>query len=127
MSVLDKARELGAEILQSQELNDMKNAELAMINDVEAQKIIDQFKDKQRTYQAVKAEGGELSEDQQKEVEDLEQKMLENQLILEYFKTQQSFEQMLEEINNIIAGAISGSDCNCSDDCCTSCDEGCSH
>jgi len=127
VSVLDKARELGEEILNSGELHDMKKAELAMINDVEAKKIIKAFKEKQQNYQVVKSRGGALSKDQQKEVEDLEQKMLDNPLILEYFKAQQSFEQMLEEINNIIAGAISGSNCSCPDDCCSTCGESCNH
>lgn len=127
MSVLDKARELAAEILDSSELVEMKNAEQAMLNDEEALKLIEEFKNKQKAYQLVKSQGKELTESQQQEVDDLESRMLDNPLILDYFRAQQNFENMLEEINNIIAGAISGGECQCSDDCCTSCDSECNH
>lgn len=127
MSVLDKARELAAEILESSELVEMRNTEQAMLNDEEAQKLIEEFKNKQKAYQLVKSQGKELTESQQQEVDDLESRMLDNPLILDYFRAQQNFENMLEEINNIIAGAISGGECQCSDDCCTSCDSECNH
>jgi cell fate (sporulation/competence/biofilm development) regulator YlbF (YheA/YmcA/DUF963 family) len=127
MSVLDRARELGAEILESSELLEMRNAEQVMLNDKEAQKLIQEFKDKQKDYQMIKSKGEELTESQQQEVDDLESRMLDNPLILDYFRAQQNFENMLEEINNIIAGAISGGECQCADDCCTSCDSECNH
>lgn len=127
MSVLDRARELGAEILESSELLEMRNAEQVMLNDKEAQKLIQEFKDKQKDYQMIKSKGEELTESQQQEVDDLESRMLDNPLILDYFRAQQHFENMLEEINNIIAGAISGGECQCSDDCCTSCESDCNH
>jgi len=128
MSVLDKARELAAEILQSTELIEMRNAEQVMLGDGNAQKLIEEFKDKQKTYQLVRSQGKELTQTQQQEVDDLESKMLDNPLILDYFRAQQNFENMLEEINNIIAGAISGGECQCSDACCvSSCDSECNH
>lgn len=127
MSVLDRARELATEILESSELNEMRNTEKTMLNDEDAQKLIQEFKDKQKAYQLVKSQGKELTESQQQEVDDLETRMLDNPLILDYFRAQQNFENMLGEINNIIAGAISGGECECSDDCCTSCDSDCNH
>lgn len=127
MSVLDRARELATEILESSELNEMRNTEQTMLNDEDAQKLIQEFKDKQKAYQLVKSQGKELTESQQQEVDDLETRMLDNPLILDYFRAQQNFENMLGEINNIIAGAISGGECECSDDCCTSCDSDCNH
>lgn len=121
MSILEKARELGLEIAHSRELAEMKAAELAMLQDPDARQIIEEFKEKQRIYQAIQAEGKQLSESQKRDVEDLEKRMIENPVIAEYFRAQQNFERILEQINSIIVQAIYGEHAECSDECCTTC------
>jgi len=121
MSILEKAYELGQEISTSKELKEMKNAEMAMMQDDVAQQIIKEFNERQRLYMDIQKNGEQLTESQKEDVQGLEKKMLENPLIYQFFATQQNFEKVLEEINNIIAKAISGNDHACSDDCCTSC------
>jgi len=120
MSVLEKAYELGQEILASEELYDMKHAEQSMMQDLEAQSIIQEFDTKQKKYLEMQRQGQQLTDAQKQEVADLEKRMLENPLIYSYFQAQQKFEKVLEEINNIISQAISGND-SCSDECCSSC------
>jgi cell fate (sporulation/competence/biofilm development) regulator YlbF (YheA/YmcA/DUF963 family) len=126
MSILEKAYELGQEIAESQELAAMKDAELNMMQDAEAQKIIQEFNEKQKTFMMLQQQGQQLTESQKQEVEDLEKRMLDNPLIYDFFKAQQNFEKVLEEINKIISQAISGQHASCSDDCCTTCGGGCS-
>ena len=125
MPVLDKARELGEEISSSQELIRMRDTQNAMLASPEASNLVGEFNDKQKKYMALRSQGIELNESQQKDVEDLEKRMLDNPLIVDFFRAQQEFERMLEGINNIISRAISGesSSCDgaCSDDCCSSC------
>jgi len=121
MSILEKAYELGQEISTSKELNEMKNAEMAMMQDEAAQQIIKEFNEKQKVYLEIQRKGEQLSATQKEDVEELERKMLDNPLIYQFFAAQQNFEKVLEEINNIIAKAISGNDHACSDDCCSSC------
>ncbi len=126
MPVLDKARELGEEISSSQELIRMRDTQNAMLASPEASDLVGEFNDKQKKYMALRSQGIELNESQQKDVEDLEKRMLDNPLIVDFFRAQQEFERMLEGINNIISSAISGesSSCaggSCSDDCCSSC------
>lgn len=125
MSVIDKARELGDEIASSAELNAMRNAEAVMLQDSEAQKIIQEFQDKQKALYMIQSQGHQLTDSQKKEVELLENKMLANPLIRDYFQAQQNFEKVLEEINQIIGAAIAGQGNSCSDECCSSC-SGCS-
>lgn len=125
MSVIDKARELGDEIANSAELIAMRNAEAAMLQDSEAQKIIQEFQDKQKALYMIQSQGHQLTDSQKKEVELLENKMLANPLIRDYFQAQQNFEKVLEEINQIIGTAIAGQGNSCSDECCSSC-SGCS-
>lgn len=128
MSVLDKARELGMELSISTELINMREAEAMMLQNPEAQEIIKDFNEKQKTFQMIQSQGHPLTEGQKKEAEDLEKKMLDNPYIYNFFKAQQTFEKILEGINNIIGEAIgAGSGCNCGGDCSEgSCDcEGC--
>lgn len=126
MSILEKAYELGQEIAASDELTNMKNAESLMMQNEEASKIIQEFNEKQKEYLMLQQQGQQLTDSQKKEVADMEKRMLDNPLIYSFFKAQQDFEKVLEEINNIIARSISGQPNSCSDDCCSSCGGGCS-
>ena len=124
MSILEKARELGEEIASSPELTQMSEAEIAMLNDTQATELVEEFNQKQRKYLDLKAQGAELDSAQVKEVEDLEKKVMRNPLIVDFFRKQQNFERIIEQINEIISEAIAGGhNCSdgCSDDCCTSC------
>lgn len=124
MSILEKARELGEEIASSPELQQMKEAEIAMMNDAQATDLMEEFNQKQRKYLDLKAQGTDLDSEQVKEAEDLERKVMGNELIVDFFRKQQNFERIIEQINEIISNAIAGGhDCSdgCSDDCCTSC------
>lgn len=127
MSVLDKARELGVELSNCTELHQMREAEAMMLQNPEAQEIINDFNEKQRAFQMIQSQGHQLTESQKKEAEELEKKMLDNPYIYNFFKAQQTFEKILEEINNIIGEAIgAGSGCDCGSDCGDSCEcDGC--
>ena len=118
MSVLDKARELGVEISRCNELINMREAEVMMLQNSEAQEIIKEFNEKQRAFQMIQSQGQQLTEGQKQEAEELEKKMLDNPYIYNFFKAQQTFEKVLEEINRIIGESIgSGSGCGCESDC----------
>jgi len=121
MSVIEQARLLGEEIANSPELAAMRDAQEAMLRDPQAQEIIQEFQDKQRAFQMIQSQGHQLTDSQKKDVEDLERRMMEHPLIVDFFRAQQDFEGMLEQINNIISEAISGAQHSCSDECCSSC------
>ena len=126
MTILEKAYELGQEILASEEFADMKSAEQAMFEDEIAGSIMQEFAAKQKQYLELQEQGQQLTDVQRDEVDDLEKRMLGNTLIFSYFEAQQKFEKVLGEINSIIAQAIGGNDF-CGDDCCSSCGDGCSN
>lgn len=121
MSVIEKARELGLEISNSIELIQMRDTQNAMLANPEARTLVEEFNNKQKYYMSLRQQGLELSEDQKKDVEGLEQRMLDNPLIVDFFRSQQNFEKMLEEINQIISQSITGEAHSCSDECCSSC------
>jgi len=125
MSILEKAKELGQEIASSAELEQMKEAEQAMMDDPGASSLVREFNEKQRKYLDLQSGGKDLPGDLAREAEDLEARVMDNPLIVDFFRKQQEFERIIEQINDIIASAISGgeSGCagDCSDDCCSSC------
>ena len=128
MSVLEKATALGEAITSSKELANMKEAQEAMMANQEANALVEEFNSKQKKFMDLTSQGVELTLEQKKEAEELEQRIVGNDLILAYFKAQQDFEKMLEEINQIIGKAIMGSSHGrdaCSSGCCSSCSGGC--
>lgn len=120
MSVLDKARELGAELSASKELISLKEAEEMMLKDPDANEAVKEFNAKQQSFQVIQSQGVQLTDGQKKELEDLELKMLNNPYVYNFFKAQHEFYKMLENINNIIEEAIGikQQDCQCGDDNC---------
>lgn len=125
ISVLEKAKELGDQLAVSEELNEMKNSQLAVMQNPEAKAIVDEFQEKQQEYFRIQQQGQELNDSQKNNIKELEQKMSDNPLIAEYINKQQKFEKLLEEINNIISQSISGEQQSCDDSCCSSCNSGC--
>lgn len=123
--VLEKAKELGDQIAASEELDAMKKAQLAVMQNHEAKAIIDEFQKEQEGLFRIQQSGQELNDDQKELIRKLEQRMSENPIIEEYIVTQQKFEELLDEINNIIAESISGQQPSCGDSCCSSCGGGC--
>ncbi|HZK18157.1 MAG TPA: YlbF family regulator [Clostridia bacterium] len=126
-TVLSKARELGSALANCEELKAMHEAEVNMVNSGEARELITEFNEKQRTFQMIQSSGGQLTDGQKAEVSALEEKMLSNSLIVDFFKAQQNFEKILEELNKIIEESISrtGGSEGCSS-CNTSGCDGCS-
>lgn len=123
MSVLEKARELGNEIANSKEMLAMRDAEMAMLREPSAKVILREFEEKRRAFQMIQSQGQQLNDNQKKEAEEIEKKMLENHHIYSFFMAQKDFEKLLEEVNKIIGESIGLKSC-CSDsgnencDCC---------
>lgn len=128
MSVMDKARELGEELSKSQEYIAMREAEAVMLHDTTAQGILREFNTRQQEFRLIQSRGRELTEEQIKAAEDLEERMMNNPHISHFFKSQETFEKILKDVNSIIGKAIGiGPGCGCDSDCSTdACDcDGC--
>ncbi|MFA4884649.1 MAG: YlbF family regulator [Desulfotomaculaceae bacterium] len=127
MSVLDKAKELGAEISVSKELISLREAEGMMLKDPGAGEVIKEFNEKQQSLQVIQSQGMPLTDGQKKELEELELKMLDNPYVYNFFTAQQEFYKVLEAVNNIISEAIGvrQQGCECGDDSCGCDDDSC--
>ncbi len=122
MSIMKKAQELGELLVESQEYNDLKSAEEKMQGDEAAQAILQEFQAKQRMAQMMQMNGKEVGEDVQKELKDIQAKMQENENIKNYMDAQNTFNQVMQTINQSISAALTGEeeDCNSGE-----CDGGC--
>lgn len=125
--IMEKANELAEAIANCDELAAMRDAELAMHRDPEAVKIIGEFQQKQQVVFNAQMGGGELSDQDRKEVEEIETKMSDNPAIRAYMDASDKFESLLKSVNLVIARAISGdeSSCGCGSSCGSDCGPEC--
>ncbi|MDO4281448.1 MAG: YlbF family regulator [Peptococcaceae bacterium] len=132
MSIYDKAKALADEIAASDELRRVKETELKMLIDLPAREIVE-------TYQQIQMDAinagipyEQLDDEKKAQLTELENKMKENEVIVEYMNANQELNQMLESVNMIISSALNdnnGGGCsscssagNCGEsDCCSSC------
>jgi cell fate (sporulation/competence/biofilm development) regulator YlbF (YheA/YmcA/DUF963 family) len=118
-AIINKARELGLELSQSKEFINVREAEAKMMQNPESLIIIQEFQNRQHTLQTMQAQGLPLSEDQQKEFEEFQKKLFADPYISSFFKAQDSFEHILDQVNRIISESIGisqGCECGCEDE-----------
>lgn len=121
--IMEKASELAEAIAGSEELSVMRSAEAAMNNDPQALEILEEFRKKQQQVYQLQMSGGELSDQDKKEIEVIEHKMTSNSLINAYIGASEKFENLMKGVNLIITRALSGDPDNA---CGTGCGTGCS-
>lgn len=132
MSIYDKAKALADEIADSDELRRVKETELKMLIDLPAREIVETYQQIQMDAINAGISYDELDDEKKAQLTDLENKMQENAVIVEYMNANQELNQMLESVNMIISSALNdnnGGGCsscssagNCGEnDCCSSC------
>ncbi|MFZ3171484.1 MAG: YlbF family regulator [Carboxydocellales bacterium] len=119
--VLNKAKDLAEAIADCPEILDLRDAEIAMGKDTEAQEIIAEFQAKQDEFQEAISNGQELTPDQEKARDVIEEKMENNAFIRDYFEAQQKLESLLHAVNMVVSRAISGDDVSECGPGCSSC------
>ncbi|KJS80184.1 MAG: hypothetical protein JM58_19070 [Peptococcaceae bacterium BICA1-8] len=126
MDIYNKAKELAEAISQSQELKKMRDSEAAMMCDPQAQKLVEDYQEVQMEAMKAGLQFDELPEEKQKVLEELDEKMSQNEHIVAYMEAQEALEQILRSVNLIISSALNESDSSCGSDCDSDCSSGCS-
>lgn len=132
MSIYDKAKALADEIAASDELRRVKETELKMLIDLPAREIVETYQQIQMDAINAGISYDQLDDEKKAQLTELEKKMQENAVIVEYMNANQELNQMLEAVNMIISSALNdnnGGGCsscssagNCGEnDCCSSC------
>lgn len=124
MTVVDKAKELGQMIVESEEFLTLQKAEIRQNNDPEANELIANYNVKRNTLmEQMNAEG--VTKDQ---MEDIRNQMeaefttlSANETISSYIEATQNFQQMMTQINSVISYYVNGEQSGCASGDCGGC------
>lgn len=105
---MEKAEELGEEIVESSEYTELQAAQEAMQGDEDAKALLDEFQAKQKQLQMAQMNGQQASQEQQQELQSLQAKMQENAKIKKFMEAQEEFNKVMETVNQVISSAIQG-------------------
>ncbi len=108
MSVIEKAKELGQELVDSEEYKELKRKESALYDDEEATSLLEEYENINKQLQMARANGQEVNDDQQKKMQSLQMKMENNPSIKSYIESQKKFNEVMSSVNKIINGYITG-------------------
>ena len=125
-NIIDKARELGGLLAESNEMTIYKAAEAKMQADEKSTKLMSDYKKLQ--IEMVKLTRGNAEKEA---IEETKQKLLATQdeintyeVTYNFLKSKADVEAMMKQVNDIIIFSITG-ETGCSDDKCKSCGGGC--
>lgn len=108
MSIIEKAKELGQELIDSAEYKELKKKESALYDDKEATSLLEDYENANKQLQMARSNGQEVNEKQQKKLQSLQMKMEQNDAIKSYIDSQQKFNKVMNSVNKIINGFITG-------------------
>ncbi len=126
MDIINKAKELGYMIGESQQMLRLQNAEAAMESDEKAKQLMREYKQVQIALVRATKEKQELET-----IEELRQKLMGKQeeinsysITNEYLEAKSNFDSFMKTINDVIIFSITGEE-PCSPNKCGSCGGGC--
>jgi cell fate (sporulation/competence/biofilm development) regulator YlbF (YheA/YmcA/DUF963 family) len=112
MSVKEKAEELAAAIKDSSELKNLKEAKAKLDEDKAAQELMKKLQSKQQRVKMMRQNGNELNEAMKDDLKSLHAEMEENEIIKDFMKRQEDFNNMMEKINNKLSTALQAEENN---------------
>ena len=120
MDILEKTRELGQMIVDSEEMKAYKAAEEAQTKDEEAQTIMQEYNIK-RMNLARDMQNGKISREEAvaKNTKAFDEVLEKSASIKNYVEAKKAFDNLVNQVNRIINYYITGEDPNCTHDCST--------
>lgn len=116
--IMEKTRELGELIQNSEEMKKAKNAEILQGNNDEAQELLREF-NLQRMNLARDMQNKVISREEavKKNNEAFEAMLEKSEVIKNYIEAKQEFDAMVNQVNQVLNFYITGQDPNCTHDC----------
>jgi len=120
--IIEKARELGKMIADSDEMKALKGAEELQLADPKAQELMMEYANKREEI-SKKASDPNMTKEGfeaiQKEMEDAFKKLMTNENIKRYIEANKQFKTLIEQVNAIIAYFVKGEEQSgsCSGNC----------
>ncbi|MDI3310548.1 MAG: YlbF family regulator [Thermoanaerobacterium sp.] len=110
--IIEKTVELGKILANSEIINELRGAEVAFLNDKEAQSLVSKIKKCEKKGQSV-------------ELEYIREKLFELDSYKKLLRAQEASKKLMTEIHNILNFYINGSDHKCNSDSCANCHKHC--
>ena len=120
MDILEKTRELGQMIVDSEQMKAYKAAEEAQAKDEEAQAIMQEYNIK-RMNLARDMQNGKISREEAvaENTKAFDEVLQKSASIKNYVEAKKAFDNLVNQVNRIINYYITGEDPNCTHDCST--------
>ena len=120
MTILDKTRELGELIQNSEEMKKVKQAEIAQNEDEAAQELLKEF-NMQRMNLARDMQSGKISREEaiEKNNKAFEEVLEKSETIKAFIDAKNEFDAVINQMNQILNFYITGQDPNCTHNCST--------
>ncbi|WP_235436137.1 YlbF family regulator [Gottschalkia purinilytica] len=109
ISPLDKARELGNSISQSDEYTNLRKAEEAFHNDNESVKLLKDLEVKKKKYESLISSdniNNKIIKSLFEEIKDIEKKIANNLIIQNLYDCQLKYDKLIKNVNTIIGYMI---------------------
>lgn len=118
--IIAKTRELGEMIQNSEQMKDVKNAEILQENDSQAQELLKEF-NLQRMNLARDMQNNKISREDaiKKNNEAFDNMIAKSESIKKYIEAKKEFDTLVNQVNQILNFYITGQDPNCTHDCST--------
>lgn len=118
--IIAKTRELGEMIQNSEQMKDVKNAEILQENDSQAQELLKEF-NLQRMNLSRDMQNNKISREDaiKKNNEAFDNMIAKSESIKKYIEAKKEFDTLVNQVNQILNFYITGQDPNCTHDCST--------
>ncbi|MCI8520687.1 MAG: YlbF family regulator [Clostridia bacterium] len=118
--IMEKTRELGELIQNSEEMKNVKNAEILQENDDKAQELLKEF-NMQRMNLARDMQNNKISQEEaiKQNNEAFEKMLKESESIKKYIDAKHEFDSLVNQVNQVLNFYITGQDPNCTHNCST--------
>ncbi|MHB9111024.1 MAG: YlbF family regulator [Thermoleophilia bacterium] len=117
--ILSKAEELAAAISDCEELGLLREAAQKVDSDEAANAALQKFSEKQEMVQRAASSGLQLPPEQMEELQEMQAQIRDIPTIKDFATAQGSFNQLMDQVNEIISAAVMGrepgeaNDCGC--------------
>ncbi len=108
MSLEDKAKELGQEIRETEEYQELERAGDNLKSDPTAQELIQAVQEAQKTLEFSQQSGVQPGEEQVTNFNNLREQMHSNLTVRSFMKAQEDFNNVMKTVNDAISYGITG-------------------
>jgi len=115
--VLSKAEELAAAISDCEELGLLREAAQKVDGDEAASAALQKFSEKQEMVQRAASSGLQLPPEQMEELQEMQAQIRDIPSIKDFATAQGSFNQLMDQVNELISAAVMGREPGDADDC----------